>query len=506
MIVSRRQFLKYCSVAAGALGLTAADLMKLEKSLARSGGLSVLWIAGQACTGCTTSLANSVYYATIQELLLAGPSTPLGTLELKFHETLMAAMSNEATQQANLTRSPFVLAVEGAITPQDGYCQIGSFTGVPTEDMHDVVSYLANHSNCEAILAIGTCASFGGIPAAAGNETGAKGVLGYLGSSVRGKTINIPGCPPNPNWIVGTIAYLLANGLSFPALDALRRPRLYFGERICNNCDRFLPSLAGKFIRRISEIENPYKNNYCLKYFGCKGSRTKSDCSYRKWHSPGYTQRGVNWCVGAGAPCQGCTQNTFPDQMSPFHYMLPLYTPLLIDMGYLNPDWTPWPGITSQPVVEFTARIGDNVMSPTWELGHKYNNGIEQDTKQYVWGNGSDVPFSLIHKASAGTFTLSLSGGPSTTWNSGKPNVGVDHIWLLASSRNAGSFRRCVINNLSLNGSPTNGTLISTNNQMYMHIYNETFHNFTLTGTINFAWSGTFNPNDIRAIFSVELW
>jgi NiFe hydrogenase small subunit HydA len=147
----------------------------------------------------------------------------------------------------------------------------------------------------------------------------------------RSKIINIPGCPPNPNWIVGTIAYLIAHNLEVPQLDALRRPRMYYGERVCNNCERFEESLVGNFINqepgqpdwedRFNDIGNPNKRDYCLKYIGCKGSRTKSDCSLRKWHSPGYGQIGVNWCVGAGAPCQGCTQDGFPDRMSPFHYL-----------------------------------------------------------------------------------------------------------------------------------------------------------------------------------------
>ncbi|MEW6570580.1 MAG: twin-arginine translocation signal domain-containing protein [Nitrospirota bacterium] len=336
MLISRRQFLKYCSIAAGALGLTATDLMKLEKALAATGGLPVLWIAGQACTGCTTSLANSVYYATIQELLLLGQASK--TLELKMHETLMAAMSNEATQQPNLTTSAFALAVEGAITPQAGYCEIGTYTGASSDNMSDVVTYLAGHSNCAAILAIGTCASFGGIPAAAGNATGAKGVLAHLGSGARSKIINIPGCPPNPNWIVGTVAYMLANSLQKPALDALRRPRMYYGERICNSCDRFATSNSGGQVNgfvgvtplsplavaepeRIGDPAQNVPGGRCLKKAGCKGSRTKSDCSLRKWQSPGYMQVGVNWCVGAGAPCQGCVQNYFPDRMSPFHYI-----------------------------------------------------------------------------------------------------------------------------------------------------------------------------------------
>jgi len=338
MFISRRQFLKYCSVAAGAIGLTAADLMKIENATAATGGLPVLWIAGQACTGCTTSLANSVYYQTIQELLLLG--TAASTLELKMCETLMAGMSNEATQQANLTTSPFALVVEGALPlsgtgPNNGYCQIGSYTGAHSENVGDVVNSLANNANCAAILTVGTCASYGGIPASKPYPTGAAGVLDYLAaasagtySALRKKTICIPGCPPNPNWIVGTIAFMLANGLAIPNLDNIRRPKAYFGSRLCNNCYRYDQAHANKCInpRLGNQMGHITLNGpddgatlaYCLRRAGCKGPRTQSDCSYRKWQSPGFGQVGVNWCVGAGAPCQGCVQKGFPDTYSPF--------------------------------------------------------------------------------------------------------------------------------------------------------------------------------------------
>jgi hydrogenase small subunit len=363
MIISRRQFLKYCSVAAGAIGLTATDLMKLEKAMALTGGLRTVWINGQACSGCTVSLANSVYYQTIQELTLLNDSAL--SMDLLYNETLMGAQGLPGTSQT-FNNTTFVLAIEGAIptgiaAPNAGmYCQAGDFSasGATTEAMKDTIIALASHTHCAAVLCMGTCAAFGGIPAAAGNVTGAKGFLDFwadhIGTTitstyrdVRAKTVNIPGCPPNPNWMVGTIAYVisrLTEGVKLPSLDALRRPRLYYGERICNYCDRFPTSLgsgigsnANQFVGvnptltynrltvnepdRIGDPDQNAPSSRCLKLAGCKGSRTKSDCSVRKWHSPGYAQIGDNWCVGAGAPCQGCTQNFFPDRMSPFHYI-----------------------------------------------------------------------------------------------------------------------------------------------------------------------------------------
>jgi hydrogenase small subunit len=323
MIISRRQFLKYCTLAAGAIGLTATDLIKLKDALALEGGLPVTWISGQNCTGCTVSLANSVYYATIEQLLVTNDVG--GTsLDLNYHQTLMAAMSNEATQATGVN-TPTVLVIEGAIPPAaSGFCEVGSFAGVSGESVANVVTSLAG--TAARILAVGTCAAYGGIPAGNPNPTGTKGFLDFIKANesssygaIRKKTINIPGCPPNPNWIVGTIAYLIANSAAFPQLDSLRRPRTYYGERICNTCERFSKVFINN--NTPNDIGDPTQVTRCLKKVGCKGSRTKSDCSLRKWHSPGFGQLGVNWCVGAGAPCQGCTQNFFPDRMSPFHYI-----------------------------------------------------------------------------------------------------------------------------------------------------------------------------------------
>jgi len=345
MTISRRQFLKYCTVAAGALGLTATDLIKLEQALAKSpgAGLPVVWIAGQACTGCTTSLANSVSIETVTDLLLLNQANL--TLDLRVIETLMASMSTQATQTAvgSITSSAFALVVEGsipaiaALVPKDGYCTIGSYTGAASENVGDVVRYFANSTNCAAILTVGTCSSYGGVPASKPKPTGAMGVLEYMNNSstIKEKMISIPGCPPNPNWIVGTLAEILinlanGNGVVLPNVDNIRRPKTYYGSRVCNSCYRY-PQAAKKATqinpRLGDQMGHQIMNGpddgttpstaYCLRSAGCKGMKTSADCAFRKWNAPGFNQGGVNWCVGAGAPCQGCVQKGFPDMFSP---------------------------------------------------------------------------------------------------------------------------------------------------------------------------------------------
>lgn len=344
MRITRRDFLKYCSIAAGALGLTATDLFKLEEALGdTSQALPVNWIMGATCSGCSTSLLNSIYYTSIQDLLLWNNN--VNGISLQYHPTVMAASGTLATDAIHTT-SPFVLVVEGAVqTGQYGdFCHIGeTIDGVSSHParLNETVRYLGTHANCAAILAVGTCASFGGIPAGKPNPTTAKGVLKFfsdeLGSTsptytaLKAQTINIPGCPPNPNWIVGPIATVLYNIAAYGVakrlygirLDKLNRPNDYYGQRQCRDCERLPSAQARKFINprvpgELADNQKQEIDKYCLRRIGCKGPRTYGDCSLVKWHSPDVGVTGVNWCVGAGAPCQGCTQPSFPDHMSPF--------------------------------------------------------------------------------------------------------------------------------------------------------------------------------------------
>lgn len=367
MYISRRQFMKYCAVAAGALGLTATDLMKLENALAITpGGLPLNWIAGQACTGCTTSLANAIQIASLQDATLGYPNTVanLGapaTLDIRVLETLMGAEGDNVPAQV-YTSGLFALVVEGAIPAQApgnvgnraGYCTIGNYSALgvsgPDSDVGDVVAALGNHTNCIAILAIGACASYGGVPGANGNLTGAMGVLDYLPGQ-KAKTICLPGCPPNPEWLVGAIVDILLfwAGLStqlVPTLDNTNRPTKYYPRRVCNMCYRY-PQASTHQISplRGDELGDTTKNQcsgtlnhgdsataYCLRAAGCRGQRTQANCGVFKWNSPGpptlapYAGNGmvapgvpgVNWCVGAGAGCQGCVNKGFPDAYSPF--------------------------------------------------------------------------------------------------------------------------------------------------------------------------------------------
>lgn len=356
--ITRRDFLKYCSIAAGALGLSAGTLMKLENAIAKetaAGGIPVVWLDGAACTGCSVSLLNSKFYTTIDDLLI-------NRLDLNYHKTIMAAAGDEAIAAAKATYDAggYVLVVEGAVqcaTPPGGaagdYCHVGKLTGAIAVGETMLANTRAFASKALAVLAVGTCASFGGIPNGRGSLTNAKGLL-YQGTSfdkgalndpvlnnVGGVTndalknvpvINIPGCPPHPDWIVGTIAHILDTNITLPPLTNYRRPVDYgYGEYQCNagpcpwkyNNAIGSPDQNPRYpvgdSKRLGREKWTSNTLGCLGILGCKGRKTKADCSRRRWNTNVAEQYGVNWCVGSRGNCHGCTEPTFPDKVGKFN-------------------------------------------------------------------------------------------------------------------------------------------------------------------------------------------
>jgi Ni,Fe-hydrogenase I small subunit len=533
--ITRRDFLKYCSIAAGALGLSASTLMRVENVLAKvgDGGPDVIWIAGAACTGCTMSLLNTVFYDTIDDLLLR-------KIDLDFIDTAQAAVGakvdgvdfGDATAGNSALKAqaiyqgtrPYVLIVEGAIQdtlPPGGtnvgdWCRIGDLTGGSNETMYDNVKQFAENDNCLAVLAVGACSSWGGIPGAKGNVTGARGVaftgtaqggalvtntnsgkinsvvvqtpgtgfkytdsltvnftgggsgesataqariivnmnakgsgyglaptdtaaptvtlsggggtgaqailvirndaidaivvtdpgIGYTSApsviidpgdtggtgasatavigvpkvtivnggsgfssnpdittvslsggsgsgwtgevyvssanSIRNRTglaskvINISGCPPHPDWIVGTIAHIIDTNLQLPPVNSVYQPIDYgYAEYQCNAgpCPwRYNNASSGarggdghdaRYDEGNSRALGKYKWEHstdvgCIGILGCKGRKTKADCSKRRWNADAEGSYGVNWCVGSRAGCHGCTSPAFPDKVGKF--------------------------------------------------------------------------------------------------------------------------------------------------------------------------------------------
>jgi hydrogenase small subunit len=266
-----------------------------------------IWIAGAACSGCSVSLLNAIN-PSIQNVLV-DPVLPGKHVSLKFHATVMAGQGEAVVKvmKDTSTKKPkgYLLIVDGSIpTGEDGlYCRIGELDGRELT-MMEMTAELAR--DALAVLAVGTCAAFGGIPSGAPNPTGAKAVSDFFKEQgIKTPLINVSGCPPHPDWMLGTIADVLLNGLPSPdALDEKLRPKAFFGKLIHDNCPRRAYFDAGQFARSPSE-------QGCLYEIGCKGPYTFADCPTRQWNN------GVNWCIGSGAQCIGCVEPDFHDKLAP---------------------------------------------------------------------------------------------------------------------------------------------------------------------------------------------
>lgn len=288
MNTTRRDFLKYCGISAATLGLTASDLLHLGEALANPNGPSVLWLQGASCTGCSVSLLNRISSqapTTAADLLI-------NSINLVYHSNLSSAAGTTAVAalDAAYAKGGYVLAVEGGIPTAFGGAAGWLMTDAAGRDITIAQAVQKYASRASSILSIGTCASWGGIPASGPNPTGIRSVSVHTGKS----TVNIAGCPPHPDWIVWPVAQLL---LGKPIVtDSDGRPTALYSRRVHDRCP----------LRETDEAKRWGQLNACLKELGCQGPETVCSCPTTKWNNA------VNWCIGAGSPCIGCTRPSFP--------------------------------------------------------------------------------------------------------------------------------------------------------------------------------------------------
>jgi quinone-reactive Ni/Fe-hydrogenase small subunit len=292
--ISRRTFLKWVSA-------TTAFLMlppKFEPLVARAAALTnripVIWIEAQSCTGNSEALLRAAG-PTIDELIF-------NVISLEYADVLMAASGFQAEQRLQDTikayKGKYILIVEGSI-PQGlngAYGTIGPSGTTFAERVQQTADGAA------AVIAVGACAFYGGVGGANPNPTGAVGVS----EIVKGKPIvNIPACPMNPANLMGTILHYALTG-NVPALDNLLRPTFAFGYRVHDNCERRAHFDAGEYVQQWGDLGA--RNNFCLYKMGCKGPMTYNNCSIIRYNE------GVNWPIGAGHGCIGCSELDFWDR------------------------------------------------------------------------------------------------------------------------------------------------------------------------------------------------
>ena len=300
--VSRRAFMQFCAGMASLMALPPSMGPAMAATLlAASAKPSVVYMSFQECTGCLESLVNS--FPTTSAKSISIEKLILETISLDYQETLMAGAGDKAetrleelTSQAN---SGYVLIVDGSIpnVANSGYFVSHGQSGVNR--------FKNAAANAGLIIAVGTCASFGGLPKADPNPTGAVSIGDLLKTlGMGGKPlINVSGCPPIPEVITGVIMYYLTSGM--PELDSNKRPKVFYGETVHEHCYREESFEDGPWVERFDDTNA--RKGACMLHMGCKGPVTHNACSKLKWN------QGTSFPIQSGHGCIGCSEPNFWD-------------------------------------------------------------------------------------------------------------------------------------------------------------------------------------------------
>jgi len=308
MRIKRRDFLKLAgTIGAGAvISIYTSDIQSIFAQVTQ-GQKHAIWLQGASDTGCTISLLQGVNPDLVDVINRF-------RLSVDFQPNLMISSGDAAIgslQDAVNGLTPLdVLIVEGAV-PKASYCTVGEIAGtpVPFETWVQKLGARARH-----VVAVGTCAAFGGIPAAVPNPTTCRSVTQVLPYK---RVVNIPGCPAHPDWVTLTLASVFSG--TIPRLDEHGRPEAFFDEEVHEECP------LKPYYERDLFVSYPSERGKCLYSIGCRGPETHGDCPTRLWNNrTGFCTAGL-WRNGAevypaGAPCIGCTEPGFPDPpFSPFY-------------------------------------------------------------------------------------------------------------------------------------------------------------------------------------------
>lgn len=292
--ITRRSFLKFCAGVAASMSIPATMVPAMAASLAQARRQSVIWMSYQECTACIESVTRS-FAPTIENLIF-------NFISLDYQHVLMAAAGHQAEEALRNAmeenKGNYIVIVDGSIPlGQNGfYSTVDGHSNL--ESMREVAE------NAAAIVAVGTCAAYGGVGAARPNPTQAVGV----DQIIKDKPIlNVPGCPPIPEVMTGVLTSFLAFG-ELPAVDHLKRPRAFFGDTIHDRCYRRPFYDQGRFA--MSFDDEGARNGWCLYALGCKGPITYNACATLRWN------QGVSWPIQSGHGCIGCSEPNFWDKDS----------------------------------------------------------------------------------------------------------------------------------------------------------------------------------------------
>jgi hydrogenase small subunit len=348
-------------MAAASIGVSSSAAAQIAKAVSKGLKPSIIWLHFQECTGCTESLLRTSS-PDLAEVIL-------DLVSLDYHETLFAAAGHQAEAALHTAmernRGKYICVVEGAIpTRDDGiYCMIGGRTAI------DILNEVGTDAG--AIIAIGSCASWGGIPSADPNPTGATGAPQIL----KGKTVvTLPGCPANPYNFLG-VALQYATFGTLPKLDELGRPTFAYGRTIHEHCPRRAHFDAGRFAEQFGD--EGHRQGYCLYKLGCKGPQTHANCSVSH-----FCEVVDAWPIGIGAPCFGCTEQTIAFRMPAFQTVAiqrptppDTYPPIAAEQGVVSPLATGVAGVIGG------ALLGAGIVASR-KLGHAAESESERPDKE----------------------------------------------------------------------------------------------------------------------------
>lgn len=335
--VSRRAFLQFCSslMIAAPFGLAITDKLTPEAVAADLGKVirpPVIWLHFQDCTGCTETLLRPSH-PDLGDLIL-------NVISLEYHETLMAGSGKQAeaalSDAVERYSGKYVCVVEGSIPTRDR----GIYMKLAGRPAMNVLADVGGKA--AAIIAMGSCAAWGGIPSADPDPTGAVGVADLMPSKT---IVNLPGCPPNPYTLLGVVLQFADSG-TLPELDEQRRPKFAYDRDIHEQCPRRAHFDAGRFVKQFGD--QGHREGWCLYEMGCKGPDTHAGCSTRH-----FNEIPDVWPIGIGAPCIGCTEKSIAFRVPMFQVIQihtratppDTYAPIVAPEGKVSPVATGLAGL-----------------------------------------------------------------------------------------------------------------------------------------------------------------
>lgn len=251
------------------------------------GDMRLVWLHLQECTGCSESLLRT------EE---PGFDTLIFDIfKLHYHDLILAASGHNSQKVLeSISQTPYILLVEGSVSmgAQEQYITLAGKSG------YEEAAHLIAHA--QAVLAVGTCSSYGGIQSAHPNPTNSFALYEVFPQEI----MHIPGCPPSDKNIIGNLLYVYLLG-ELPPLDELKRPLWAYAKSVHDLCERRGAFLAGDFVQSFDDPS--MAQGYCLYKVGCKGPYSFNNCPKVKFNAK------TSWPVQAGHGCIGCSEPNFWD-------------------------------------------------------------------------------------------------------------------------------------------------------------------------------------------------